>query len=61
MTNRWFIGLEKGKQEVLLEDKWMLANAAFLAGKEQASKEIAEAFDSDEMITAEDAIDAIKI
>jgi len=61
MSNRWFLGLEKGRQEALLEDKLMLANAAFLAGKEQAIKEIAEAFESDEMITAEDAVDAIKI
>lgn len=61
MINRWFLELEKGRQEVLLQDKWLLANAAFLAGKEQAIREISEVFDSDEMVTAEDAVDTIKI
>lgn len=27
IINTWFLGLEKGRQEVLLADKWMLANA----------------------------------
>jgi len=60
MTNKWFLSLEKGRQRVLIENKWMLADAAFLAGKEQAQREIAEKFDSDELITAEQAIDAIE-
>jgi hypothetical protein len=31
--NDWFLSLPTGRQAVLLEDKWMLAGAAFLAGK----------------------------
>ena len=31
--NDWFLSLPAGRQAVLLEDKWMLAGAAFLAGK----------------------------
>jgi hypothetical protein len=31
--NGWFLSLPAGRQAVLLEDKWMLAGAAFLAGK----------------------------
>jgi len=30
--NEWFASLEPGRQAVLREDKWMLANAAFEAG-----------------------------
>lgn len=30
--NEWFLSLEPGRQAVLREDKWMLANAAFEAG-----------------------------
>lgn len=28
----WFLSLPEGRQKVLSEDKWMLANAAFEAG-----------------------------
>jgi len=31
--NDWFLSLPPWRQAVLLEDKWMLAGAAFLAGK----------------------------
>jgi hypothetical protein len=31
--NDWFLSLPTERQDVLLEDKWMLAGAAFLAGK----------------------------
>jgi hypothetical protein len=31
--NDWFLSLPEGRRAVLLEDKWMLAGAAFLAGK----------------------------
>ncbi len=31
--NQWFLSLEEGRQEVLREDKWLLASAAFEAGK----------------------------
>jgi hypothetical protein len=31
--NDWFLSLPTERQAVLLEDKWMLAGAAFLAGK----------------------------
>lgn len=45
--NQWFLNLPEGRQAVLREDKWMLANAAYEAGRptkstpmtgEQASK-----------------------
>jgi len=38
--NEWFISLPEGRQSVLREDKWMLANAAFEAAKEFSRKEI---------------------
>lgn len=31
--NTWYLSLEKGRQKVLQEDKWMLADAAFKAGQ----------------------------
>lgn len=31
--NEWWLSLPEGRQKVLIEDKWMLANAAFEAGK----------------------------
>ncbi len=31
-VNDWFLAQEPGRQEVLREDKWMLASAAFDAG-----------------------------
>ena len=31
--NEWFTSLEKGRQAVLRDDKWMLADAAFQAGR----------------------------
>jgi hypothetical protein len=31
-VNDWFLSLESGRQQVLVEDKWMLANAAYAAG-----------------------------
>lgn len=30
--NQWFLSLIAGRQAILVEDKWMLANAAFEAG-----------------------------
>lgn len=30
--NEWFMSLPEGRQKVLREDKWLLANAAFEAG-----------------------------
>lgn len=36
--NEWFLSLPAGRQEVLREDKWMLAEAAFSAGIEQGSQ-----------------------
>lgn len=38
--NEWFTSLPEGRQKVLREDKWMLANAAFEAAKELSSEEI---------------------
>lgn len=32
--NQWFLSLEPGRQAVLREDKWMLADNAFQAGEE---------------------------
>ena len=57
--NKWFLAQEKGKQKVLREDKWMLADNAFIAGKEEAMREIAEKYKSETMITAEQAVEAI--
>jgi hypothetical protein len=37
--NDWFLSLEPGRQSVLREDKWMLANAAFEAGLARAALE----------------------
>jgi len=33
--NEWFTGLEEGRQKVLREDKWMLAENAYNALKEE--------------------------
>lgn len=30
--NDWWLSLDQGRRDVLIEDKWMLANAAFDAG-----------------------------
>lgn len=35
--NAWFLSLEPGRQAVLREDKWMLAGAAFDAGRQCAA------------------------
>lgn len=37
--NEWFLSLPEGRQKVLREDKWMLANAAFAAGRAAALKD----------------------
>lgn len=34
--NEWFLSLPEGRQDILKEDKWMLAEAAFQAGREAA-------------------------
>lgn len=34
--NEWWLSLPVGRQKVLIEDKWMLANAAFEAATELA-------------------------
>lgn len=34
--NDWFLSLSPERQAILREDKWMLAEAAFAAGREQA-------------------------
>jgi hypothetical protein len=39
--NEWWLSLPVGRQKVLMEDKWMLADTAFQAGLEMA-KPIAE-------------------
>lgn len=31
--NKWFLSLEKGRQDILKEDKWILAENAFNAGR----------------------------
>jgi hypothetical protein len=38
-VNTWFCGLEKGRQNVLVEDKWMLASAAYDAGLKKGSED----------------------
>jgi hypothetical protein len=39
--NDWFLSLPEGRRAVLLEDKWMLAGAAFLAGKSITTPNVA--------------------
>jgi hypothetical protein len=34
--NEWFLSLPEGQQKVLREDKWMLAEAAYQAGRKFA-------------------------
>jgi len=42
--NDWFLSLPDGRQKVLTDDKWMLAGAAFIAGKsEQVRKPLSDA------------------
>lgn len=36
--NDWFLSLPKGRQDILKDDKWMLAEAAFRAGLELGEK-----------------------
>jgi hypothetical protein len=36
--NDWFLSLPKGRQDILKDDKWMLAGAAFQAGMEIGEK-----------------------
>lgn len=38
--NEWFISLPEGRQAVLREEKWMLADNAFQAGLAQGQAEI---------------------
>jgi hypothetical protein len=38
--NQWFLSLVSGRQAVLVEDKWMLANAAFEAGSALKQEEM---------------------
>lgn len=35
--NEWFLSLPEGRQAILREDKWMLADAAFEGGKQVAA------------------------
>jgi hypothetical protein len=35
--NDWFLSLPEGRQKVLVEDKWMLAEAAFEAGRNHST------------------------
>lgn len=37
--NDWFLALPPERQAILREDKWMLAEAAFAAGREQSVRE----------------------
>lgn len=37
--NEWFVNLERGRQKALREDKWILADAAWAAAKEQGFRE----------------------
>lgn len=38
--NEWFLSLPKERQQVLIEDKWTLANAAFEAQNEKLERAI---------------------
>lgn len=44
--NEWFLSLEEGRQEVLRDDKWMLAAAAFEFARDEALEEAATSLDS---------------
>ena len=37
--NDWFLSLPVGRQKILLEDKWMLAQAAFEYGYKRGCEE----------------------
>jgi hypothetical protein len=40
--NDWFLSLPKGRQDILKDDKWMLAEAAFRAGIELGKRTVEE-------------------
>lgn len=42
--DEWWLSLPIGRQKVLIEDKWMLANAAFEASQE-SNKELVKLLD----------------
>lgn len=37
--NKWFLSLSEGEQKILADDRWMLAEKAFNAGRENARDE----------------------
>jgi len=39
--NQWFLSLPEERQKILAQDKWMLANAAFAAGRVAGRNETA--------------------
>ncbi len=52
--NDWFLSLPEGRQGVLLEDKWMLASAAFEAGKLATTPPASAAGERDALSLADD-------
>lgn len=44
--NEWFLSLVEGRQKVLRDDKWMLAQASFDAGKTAGRDEVRAALKS---------------
>lgn len=49
--DEWFLSLKKERRQILREDKWMLAQAAFTAGVQVGKKELAA---SDDKTTLEE-------
>lgn len=51
--NEWFLGLEKPHQQLLLEDKWALAEAAFGAATKLKQTEMQAALDEQQNLINE--------
>ena len=45
--DQWYEALEQGRKDVLLDDKWMLARAAYKAGIEAAERDFLKLFNID--------------
>jgi hypothetical protein len=48
--NDWFLSLPEGRQAALIEDKWALAQAAYVAGTELAPEPAAPSFDTHQQL-----------
>lgn len=57
--NGWWLKLPEGRQAVLIEDKWMLAHAAFEAGRQQHLLEWKELTEGQQKVAQQAEYDAI--